>query len=113
MILARHTSPDGILTLVAEQVEDDLQVGFDGLPWHTHGDMLAQLTGLPLLPAVDRFLDELLRGERLLALLRKNGTLVDAWVSDDPARDAMHKEPEEVLEFRYWDGTEVHIQSGQ
>jgi hypothetical protein len=36
MLLARHKSPDGTLTLIAELVGDDLQIGFEGMPWHTH-----------------------------------------------------------------------------
>lgn len=109
MILARHTSDDGILTLVAEQIRDDVQIGFEGLSWHTHGDILAQLSGLPLRQAVERFVDELLKGQHLIAVLRMNGALVDAWVTDEPARDALHKLPGEDLEFRYWDGTEVQF----
>ena len=105
MILARHTSPDGALTILSEQVGNDVRIGFEGLSWHTHGDILAELSGLPTLSAVDRFLDELLHGRHIIALSRRNGMLVDAWVTDDPAKDAAYTEPGEDLEFRYWDGT--------
>ena len=105
MILARHTSPDGALTLIAEQLSDDVQIGFEGLSWHTHGDILAQLSGLSVPSAVDRFVDEVLRGQHLLALLRRDGLLVDAWVTDGPAKEADYAEPGDALEFRYWDGT--------
>ena len=112
MILARHTSADGELTLIAEQLESDLQIGFEGMPWHTHGDILAQVSGLPLQSAVERFLEELLHGRHVLALLRKDGALVDVWVTDDPAKDEMYKEAGEVLEFRLWDGTQVSCKPG-
>ena len=105
MILARHTSPDEVLTLIAEQRGDDVQIRFEGLPWHTHGDILAQLGGLSVPTAVDRFVDEVLRGQHVLALLRRDGLLTDAWVTDDPAKDADYAGTGEVLEFRYWDGT--------
>ena len=110
MILARHTSPDGALTLIAEQLGDDVQIGLEGLSWHTHGDILAQLSGLAVPSAVDWFVDEVLRGQRVLALLRRDGLLVDAWVSDDPAKDADYAERGDALEFRYWDGTPARRQ---
>jgi hypothetical protein len=81
MILARHTSPDETLTLIAEQLGDDVQIGFEGLSWHTHGDILAQLSGVPVQPAVDRFVEEVLHGKHVIALLRREGVLIDAWVT--------------------------------
>ena len=110
MILARHISPDGTLTLIAEQRGDDIQIGFEGMPWHTHGDILAQLGELPVASAVERFVKEVLHGQHVIALLHRNGALVDAWVTDDPAKDAHYAEPGEVLEFRCCDGTRVHPQ---
>jgi hypothetical protein len=110
MMLARHTSPDETLTLIIEQIGDDVHIGFEGMPWHTHGDILAQLSSLSLQSAVERFVEELLHGQHVLALLRRDGALVDAWVTDDPAKDASYTEPGEVVEFRYWDGTQVQPQ---
>jgi hypothetical protein len=113
MILARHCSPDKALTLIVEQLGDDLQVGFDGMSWHTHGDILAQKSDVPVQVAVARFVSELLAGRHLLALLRMNGALVDAWVTDDPAKDASYAQPGEVLEFRRWDGTQADFKAPQ
>ena len=107
MILARHTSPDETLTLIAEQLGDDIQIGFEGLSWHTHGDILAQLSGLPVQSAVEQFVEEVLHGEHVLALLHREGALVNAWVTDDPAKDANYAGPGEAFEFRYWDGTQA------
>ena len=103
--LARHTSPDGMLTLLVRQVGDDVLVGFEGTAWHTHGDILAELSGLPVPSAVDRMVEDILHGRRAIALLRKDGALVDAWVSDDPAKDTFYAQPGESLELRDWDGT--------
>ena len=105
--LERHTSPDGMLTLLVRQIGADVLVGFEGTAWHTHGDILAELSGLPVPSAVDRFVDDILHGQRAIALLRKDGVLVDAWVSDDPAKDAAYVEPGEALELRYWDASPV------
>lgn len=107
MILARHTSPDQALTLIAEQCGGDFQVGFEGMPWHTHGDILARIAGMEERAAVERFIDELVHGQRVIALLRKDGALIDVWISDDPAKDAAYPQPGEMLEFRTWDGTRV------
>ena len=40
-------------------------------------------------------------------MIFKDGAISDAWVSDDPAKDAAFSAPGEELHFRYWDGTEV------
>ncbi len=103
--LERHTTPDGMLTLLVRRVGDHVLVGFEGTAWHTHGDILAELSGLPVPSAVDRFVDDILHGRRAITLLRNDGVLVDAWVSDDPAKDASYAQPGESLELRNWDGT--------
>jgi hypothetical protein len=42
MAREQHVTPDGALTLVVARDDDgDITVGFDGFPWHTHGDLLA------------------------------------------------------------------------
>ena len=46
-LVEEHRSPDGILTLKVKREDDgDVCVGFDGYSWHTHGDILASLSGL-------------------------------------------------------------------
>ena len=37
--------------------------------------------------------------------MRMGGQIRDVWVTDDPAKDVKNKEPNENLEFRYWDGS--------
>lgn len=107
MIVARDVSPDQRLTFIAQQIDDDVQLGFEGLPWHTHGDILAQLTGLPVQAAADRFVEQLLNDQLVIALLHLDGALVDAWISEDPGKDALYAQSEEVLEFRYWSGSRL------
>jgi hypothetical protein len=41
-ITERYPAPDGALTLLVVREEDDIAVGFDGLPWHTPADIIAQ-----------------------------------------------------------------------
>ena len=41
--IVRHVSPDGTLILLAVWDEEgEVTIGFEGFPWHTHGDILAQ-----------------------------------------------------------------------
>jgi hypothetical protein len=105
MILERHVSPDGTLALVVERRDGDLDIGFEGYAWHVHGDMLAELAGTSRDEAVRRFVDDVLNGPRIVAIVRRGGTVADAWVSDDPAKDRLYAQSGEDLEFRRWDGT--------
>ena len=106
-VLIRCTSPDGALTLVAKQVDHDTQIGFEGMPWHTHGDILAKLSGLSIQVAIERFVESIVQDKTVLALLHRGEALVDVWVTDDPSKDAKYAEPEEVFAFRYWSGTQL------
>jgi hypothetical protein len=47
-------------------------------------------------------------GELVIAQLRKSGVLCDVWVSDAPKTDLSYLAPDEVIEFRLWDGTQIH-----
>ena len=107
-----HTSADGTLTLVVIRQDGDITVGFDGLSWHTHGDVLVgdyQLRGdFDLSPeaATRRFVADVLDNRAILAVSRADGVLKDVWVTDSPADDAGHASPSEEIEFRYWNGTQ-------
>src|SRR2546422_946428 len=100
-------SPDGRLRfLVADGEDGDVSLGFAGFPWHTHGDILAALTGLPESEAVRRYVEDLIGGVSVVALWSVAGGLRDVWVSDNPERDADYPEAGESIELRYWDGRE-------
>jgi hypothetical protein len=107
MIVERHVSPDAKLTFLVDQNPDDISIGFEGMSWHTHGDILARLGGTSVEAAVEKFVKQLLTGQTIIAVIFKDGAISDAWVSDDPTKDAAFSEPGEELRFRYWDGTEV------
>ena len=100
-----HVSPDGRLRfLVVAGPDGDLALGFDGYPWHTHADILAELSGLVQSEAVRRYVDGLLNDESAIALWGIPGEVRDVWVSEDPARDAAYPIEGEVIELRYWSG---------
>ena len=39
-IVERYTSPDKSMVLLVDSTAGDWTIGFDGYPWHTHGDIL-------------------------------------------------------------------------
>lgn len=103
--MEQHTSPDGRLKFLVVQEEDgDVSLGFEGFPWHTHGDILAALTGLPEVEAVRRYVDNLVGGVSVVALWSVAGELQDIWVSENPEEDARYPEAGESIELRFWDG---------
>lgn len=61
--------------------------------------------GLPPEAAVARFLDALLGNEAIVAITTVAGRVEDVWVSDDPSGVDVHAPADEVIVFRFWDGT--------
>ena len=111
--VGEYVSPDGQLKFLVTCPDGDWTIGFDGFPWHTHGSILAALSGLEEVPAVERFLADLIGNVSVIALTRISGELTDVWVTDDP--DEAHRDcrkygqAEETIEFRLWNGTPVTI----
>lgn len=104
-ILEDHVSPDGLLKFVVGREDDgDTYLGFLGIGWHTHGDMLAASMRLPEEEAIRQFVDRLLNGQTMIAVMRMNGKICDTWTTDDPVADMNGLLSDETLEFRYWDG---------
>lgn len=100
-----HISPDGCLRfLVVADSDGDLALGFDGYPWHTHADILAEVSGLGQPEAVRRYVADLPHDRLAIALWGIPGEVRDVWVSDDPARDTAYPIEGEVIELRYWSG---------
>lgn len=105
-ILEQHESPDGLLKFAVVREDDgDVYLGFQGVGWHTHADILASMSGLSEDAAVREFVQRLLKGQAIIAVMRMGGQIRDVWVTDDPAKDVKNKESNESFEFRYWDGT--------
>jgi len=105
-IVERHTSPDGLLDLIVARSDSDWSIGFDGFPWHTHGDILAA-TGYSGSPeeATRRFVDDILACRLVIVISRVNGVIRDAWATDDSSKDEVrYSESGETIEKRYWSG---------
>lgn len=107
MLLDRRCSPDGLLTLIVREDDGDISIGFDGLEWHTHADLLTSGGSVPEDVAVRNFVEAIAENRYAIAVLRRADVLVDAWVTDDPAKQRAYTQPGESLELRYWDGSRV------
>ena len=104
-ILEEHCTPDGLFRFIVTRSEDgDLSLGFDAYGWHTHGDLLASMSGLSEEEAVRQFVDALLSGRSAMAIARVAGEIRDVWVADPPYKPDPYMPPEETIEFRRWDG---------
>ena len=103
-IIGEYVSPDDQLRFVLEKDEQDISLGFEGYPWHTHADMLASTLGTSQALAVDRFVEDLLGDRRIIAVSRIGGKIRDVWITTDPWSDLRYGSDDEVLEFRYWSG---------
>src|SRR5215207_1578566 len=99
-----YVSPDNQLRFVVDYDEQDVSLGFEGFPWHTHADVLATEFGTSEELAVERFVRDLLSDRSILAVSRIGGTISDVWITADPRSDLLYNSDDEVLEFRYWSG---------
>jgi hypothetical protein len=93
------------LTFVVERQPDDIILGFEGTPWHTHGDLLASECELPAGEAVTRFVKALLQNRAVVAIASVEGVVAGIWVADDLLKSDPYKPDNEVVTFRFWDGT--------
>ena len=107
---AEYVSKDGFLRLlVGHDPGGDFVIGFDGFAWHTHGDILASLSGLPIAQAIERYIDDILSDRSLIVIARVKEDVLDIWVTDDSASELKYKPANESLEFRTWGGTIVNV----
>ncbi|MCK6472013.1 MAG: hypothetical protein L6R28_09730 [Planctomycetes bacterium] len=109
-ILEEHKSPDGLLTLQVVAGDDGLTtIGFAGLPWHTHAEILASVNWTDNATAVKRFVEEMTGDRETIVVAWLNGKIQDAWPTDDPEKELDFQQPGETLEFRLWSGAKVLI----
>jgi hypothetical protein len=113
-IIERHQSLDRQLALLVGLTGDDWTIGFDGFPYHTHGDILAQTEygGTPE-QATRSFVADIIESRRPIVIWRVNGKIRDFHVSHKfdraelEANIAKYGFPGETFEARYWDGRAV------
>lgn len=105
-ILERHESPDKLLVLGVWETDSDIMIGFEGLPWHTHGDILSELSGLSQSDAIREFVDQLIQDRQLICVSTIDEAIRDAWPVEKPYADP-YKPAEESMTFRYWSGRGV------
>jgi hypothetical protein len=101
----RYVSPDGALIFIVANHDGDLALGFEGYPWHTHGDILAAVSGLPISEAVKQFIEALLNGEAVVAVASVDGVVQDVWIADRPIEPDRYKPENETIVYRLWDGS--------
>ena len=105
-----HTSPDGMLRLMVVRKHGDIDIGFDGCSWHTHGDVLVGdyalrgETGLTPETAVKRLVADIVQNRAIIALSRVGDRLQDIWVTDSPDDELRRASANESVECRYWNG---------
>ena len=113
MAVGEYISPDGQLKFLVTCPDGDWTIGFDGFPWHTHGSILAELSGQDESSSVKRFLADLTGNVSVIALTRISGKLTNIWTTDDPSQDLLsckeYGQTNETIEFRLWDGTPVEL----
>lgn len=104
----REVSPDGRLTLVAEQVvgasgEIVVVLGFEGLHWHVHPEDLALCAGLTAEQCALRIVADVVSGRMLIATHTAPGfRLVEIAGRLEGGTDFL--EPDKTLTFQHWDG---------
>lgn len=106
-----HLSPDGMLRLLILREAGDITIGFDGFPWHTHGDVIAGelcLLGEPISTpesAAARFVEDVLLGRIAIGVVRVGGQVRDVFATYLLKTEDPYRPEDEELELRRWDGT--------
>lgn len=103
-ILEEHTTSDGLLKLSVQRFEDGVAVGFAGLPWHTHPDLLVGTYGDDEEKALRGFISAILNDELLIVCSLTGDRLGEAWIEND-LKDAIDAASQnENMKVRYWSG---------
>jgi hypothetical protein len=100
----KHISPDGKLTFLVIRDHGEVSMGFEGVPSHTHGDIEAEIAGLPLDQAVALYVQRLVQNKSLIGIATVDGKIVDIWISEMPPPHDKYKPSNEIVSFRFWNG---------
>ena len=104
--IREYVSPDNQLRFIVVHDEQDISLGFEGFPWHTHADLLASIFGISEELAVNRYVSDLLNDRCIIVVSWIGGRIHDIWITADPTADLRYKPKDEILEFRYWSGAQ-------
>jgi hypothetical protein len=102
-----HLSPDKELRFLVRSPGGDITMGFDGYPWHTHGEVLLKLPAESSEAAAEHFVNDLVSGKLIIAISQVADKITDIWITDSPSDDLRHAAADELITFRLWDGTPV------
>ena len=112
-IVEEHFSSDRLMRLIVTRDDDgDVSIGFDRYAWHTHGDILAALAGVPEKEAIREFVDQIIGDQQIIVVSLVNGEVRDIWPTDYAVQEFTYKPQEESLEFRRWSGCIVQVSPG-
>ncbi|ANY79049.1 hypothetical protein BB934_13190 [Microvirga ossetica] len=104
MILEEHTTADGLLTVSVQQFDDGIAIGFDGLAWHTHPNLLIETYGEDEEKALRGFISAMLNDELLIICSMAGDRLVEAWIDDDFQSAMEFASQSETIKVRHWSG---------
>lgn len=110
-IVERHESPGLQLTLFVDLTDGDWTIGFEGFPYHTHGDILSETeyAGTPE-QATRAFVKEIVESLRPIVIWRVDGRIRDLSMPHKLDRSQLQANldkyglPGETFELRYWNG---------
>jgi hypothetical protein len=113
-LVESHQSPDGLLKLLVDCTDNDWTIGFEGAPFHTHGDILSAwgYDGSPE-QATKAFVTDIIQSRRPIVIWRVDGKVRDFDVPvhlnhEELAADlATYGYPGETVEARYWNGRQA------
>ncbi len=114
-VTERYSSPDGMLTLIVVRQEGDITIGFDGLPWHTHPDNIANLRGEnDKEQALRKYLEDLFNDRLPIVLMMKGDVVSEPYILNfpDEAVDSKDFEPDESYKLRFWGGSTKKAELG-
>ena len=114
-----YQSPDGELRLFVIEDRDDITIGFESVPWHTHGDVIAgelALLGMGEFSAASaarRFVVDLLNDRVLVCVTRIGGEIEDISASYSATCAEDDVPAHETVELRTWSGKPFEEQKAE
>lgn len=109
--ISEHVSKDSKLTLLLVNYEDDWIIGFKECQWHTHGDMLMPTYGNAPGEAAKNFMNSILHDKEIIIISEIPNLPTLIQITNQPEDEIKYKEPDEVIDLRYWSGKKYKAQT--